>query len=641
MAKHINIMLLFLSIVQTREKNRSEFNPATVNTKCSLSIAQPPGKELSPALYKGIGITHTTNESAVRYLSKKVIIDHMFALVTESVEKGIVPAEEALGKTHLEYFKHRIKDICPNIDSKEFFTPCHYDEKMPAGEMLLAVTGIADQIMEYVRTARTSKEDTITLHVDTTGGMRHTNMMLLAVMRLLQYNRVEIGDILYSDYERGRAENYVERINNVYGLFNVIAGAEEFVRSGSVSTLNDYFHADDKELSTELSNLLTAMQKFSQEIKLCHRGSFIDAATQLKEDMQTFFEHSKKTSKDTRRQWDALMAQIEPRLWGDYRDLITSGDINIDTISLIRWCLKNDHLQQALTLYTESMPAYWVENGFVVITECGTKMAQTRMDNEDRREPIFWLLTSYNPQKGKQKKGAKESESPMMQELFSKEQEIASQDNIARDKAATDLKKIFCTPLSPETVKDRLNNIVSALKEHHLIIRNEAELRAWIEELCAAKDCGQGTLSAHQNSVQICRNLIPELSKNSSIPLPDGSAKIDLCSESVPTKRIWNFFSNLQAKGWGKYLCHIEREPSFKLKFLCKEGFIETPMTDTEMDTLIENYQVLRDERNQVNHARTDEGAFSSAECLKKYMEDSLNSIDDLVKKYKHSQPRS
>lgn len=615
MEKHI--MLLFLSRIQTKD-----------------------GK-LSPAHYKDIDdATYTTNESAVRYLSKKVIIDHMFALVTESVEKGIVPAEEALGKTHLGYFQHRIKDICPNIDSKEFFTPCHYDEKMPAGEMLLAVTGIADQIMEYVRTARAAEDDII-LHVDTTGGMRHTNMMMLAVMRLLQYNNVKIGRILYSDYRGANNESIVEEINNVYGLFDVIAGAEEFVRSGSVSTLNDYFHADDKELSTELSNLLTAMQKFSQEIKLCHRGSFIDAATQLKEDMQMFFEHSKKTSKDTRRQWDALMAQIEPRLWGDYRDLITSGDINIDTISLIRWCLKNDHLQQALTLYTESMPAYWVENGFVVITECGTKMAQTRMDNEDRREPIFWLLTSYNPQKGKQKKGAKESESPMMQELFSKEQEIASQDNIARDKAATDLKKIFCTPLSPETVKDRLNNIVSALKEHHLIIRNEAELRAWIEELCAAKDCGQGTLSAHQNSVQICRNLIPELSKNSSIPLPDGSAKIDLCSESVPTKRIWNFFSNLQAKGWGKYLCHIEREPSFKLKFLCKEGFIETPMTDTEMDTLIENYQVLRDERNQVNHARTDEGAFSSAECLKKYMEDSLNSIDDLVKKYKRSQPRS
>lgn len=615
MEKHI--MLLFLSRIQTKD-----------------------GK-LSPAHYKDIDdATYTTNESAVRYLSKKVIIDHMFALVTESVEKGIVPAEEALGKTHLGYFQHRIKDICPNIDSKEFFTPCHYDEKMPAGEMFLAVTGIADQIMEYVRTARAAEDDII-LHVDTTGGMRHTNMMMLAAMRLLQYNNVKIGRILYSDYRGANNESIVEEINNVYGLFDVIAGAEEFVRSGSVSTLNDYFHADDKELSTELSNLLTAMQKFSQEIKLCHRGSFIDAATQLKEDMQMFFEHSKKTSKDTRRQWDALMAQIEPRLWEDYRDLITSGDINIDTISLIRWCLKNDHLQQALTLYTESMPAYWVENGFVVITECGAKMAQTRMDNEDRREPIFWLLTSYNPQKGKQKKGAKESESPMMQELLSKEQEIASQDNIARDKAATDLKKIFCTPLSPETVKDRLNNIVSALKEHHLIIRNEAELRAWIEELCAAKDCGQGTLSAHQNSVQICRNLIPELSKNSSIPLPDGSAKIDLCSESVPTKRIWNFFSNLQAKGWGKYLCHIEREPSFKLKFLCKEGFIETPMTDTEMGTLIENYQVLRDERNQVNHARMDEGAFSSAECLKKYMEDSLNSIDDLVKKYKRSQPRS
>lgn len=612
-----HIMLLFLSIVQTRDK------------------------KLSPAPYQGIGETHTTNESAVRYLaSKDVALDRMFALVTESVRNQDVPAEDLPAlppneRTHLGYFKHRIKDVCPKIDSEEFLVDYPYEAKMPAGEMMLAVTGLAARIMDYVQEVRKAGGE-VKLHVDTTGGMRHTNMMLLAVMRLLQYNDVQIGHILYSDYERGRAENYVEEINNVYGLFNVVAGAEEFVRFGSVSTLSDYFNEEAKDISPELSELLAAMRRFSEEIKLCHRGSFIAAASELKDTMQSFFQSSKEASNDTRRQWDALMTQIEPRLWADYRDLITTDDGNIDTVSLIRWCLRHDHLQQALTLYTESMPAYWVDNGFVTITERGTKMAQMRKDNEDRREPIFWLLTAYNPQKVKRNKGDEEDEESMMQALLSKEQKIASEDNTARNDAATTLKKIFSTPLSPEAAKERLDGIVSSLKEHHLIIRNETELRAWIEELCAAKSSGQGTVSVQSRPAQICRSLIPEIEGNKNIPLPSITAKIDLSGETVSTKKIWNFFSDLKEAGWGKCLCHIEREPSFKLKFLRREGFIDAPMTDAEMDTLIGNYQALRDERNQVNHARMDEGEFPTAEKLRKKMETALEEIDALVKKYKH-----
>ena len=601
MEKHI--MLLFLSRIQTKD-----------------------GK-LSPAHYKDIDdATYTTNESAVRYLSKKVIIDHMFALVTESVEKGIVPAEEALGKTHLGYFQHRIKDICPNIDSKEFFTPCHYDEKMPAGEMLLAVTGIADQIMEYVRTARAAEDDII-LHVDTTGGMRHTNMMLLAVMRLLQYNNVKIGRILYSDYRGANNESIVEEINNVYGLFDVIAGAEEFVRSGSVSTLNDYFHADDKELSTELSNLLTAMQKFSQEIKLCHRGSFIDAATQLKEDMQMFFEHSKKTSKDTRRQWDALMAQIEPRLWGDYRDLITSGDINIDTISLIRWCLKNDHLQQALTLYTESMPDYWQESGLITITPAGRDMAKASRKKEDKRPPEFWLLTAFDPTND-------EGNENLTEEDKAKRKELASCEGSEKRRAAETVKKIFeDKKIEWSAAQEIIENLVKELEDQYMHIAEKDELCAWIEDLLSARAAGEHELDSDSKAVQKYKEIHAKIKLKS---LPDVAKKIDLESSHVSVTALWNVFANLNRDQWKSKICRAERDPAFKLKFLCKEGFVETPMTGAEMDALIEHYQELRDERNHVNHARKDRGKFTSVDALKGCMNDALDDLDELVKKYKH-----
>jgi len=603
-----HIMLLFLSIVQTRDK------------------------KLSPAPYQGIGETHTTNESAVRYLaSKDVALDRMFALVTESVRNQDDPAEDLPAlppneRTHLGYFKHRIKDVCPKIDSEEFLVDYPYEAKMPAGEMMLAVTGLAARIMDYVQEVRKAGGE-VKLHVDTTGGMRHTNMMLLAVMRLLQYNDVQIGHILYSDYERGRAENYVEEINNVYGLFNVVAGAEEFVRFGSVSTLSDYFKEEAKDISPELSELLAAMRRFSEEIKLCHRGSFIAAASELKDTMQSFFQSSEEASNDTRRQWDALMTQIEPRLWADYRDLITTDDGNIDTVSLIRWCLMHDHLQQALTLYTESMPDYWQESGLITITPAGRDMAKASRKKEDKRPPEFWLLTAFDPTND-------EGNENLTEEDKAKRKELASCEGSKKQRAAETVKKIFeDKKIEWSAAQEIIENLVKELEDQYMHIAEKDELCAWIEDLLSARAAGEYELDSDSKAVQKYKEIHAKIKPKS---LPDVAKKIDLESSHVSVTALWNVFANLNRDQWKSKICRAERDPAFKLKFLCKEGFVETPMTGAEMDALIEHYQELRDERNHVNHARKDRGKFTSVDALKGCMNDALDDLDELVKKYKH-----
>lgn len=87
-------------------------------------------------------------------------------------------------------------------------------------------------------------DDSLVLHADCTGGMRNAAMVMMAVLRLMQYDdRVSIGDILYSNWSK----RIVERANNIYALFDLIAGAEEFVRFGSVQTLRDYYKTRDSK----------------------------------------------------------------------------------------------------------------------------------------------------------------------------------------------------------------------------------------------------------------------------------------------------------------------------------------------------------------------------------------------------------
>ncbi len=100
---------------------------------------------------------------------------------------------------------------------------------------------MAAKIQKYIQGEDMPAGSKMVLHADCTGGLRHTNMMMLGIMRLLQYNNIEIGMILYSNYKKKK----VEEANEIYHFFDLIAGAEEFVRFGSVSAILDYYHNKD------------------------------------------------------------------------------------------------------------------------------------------------------------------------------------------------------------------------------------------------------------------------------------------------------------------------------------------------------------------------------------------------------------
>lgn len=372
---------------------------------CFLSDVKTKDKKISVAEYQNIGDQkecHTTNESAVRYLlygSNEPVdkLSRLFLVRTNKVAGAIEghQPKNAWEKSHYSYFLHRISDIVPN--AKDIIEAIDFNEDRPIEENMNALIRVASRVRAYAKSVREDDPAAeIVLHVDCTGGMRNASMILVALMRLLQYERIEIGKVLYSNFNRNDPQkNRVEEVNPLYSFFDLVAGAEEFVRHGEVTVLNKFF--EKRERSTHLDTLLNAMQKFAEELKLCHYGDLSEAITALRDAIHDFPEISPSNASSAAKQNDDLVRQMLGRIQEDYAPILKE---ELDDIALIRWCISHNLLQQAMTLFTERVPESLVKSEFLWIQPA----YQTDFSNEQKRDSMkrteaFYLINVYPEQR--------------------------------------------------------------------------------------------------------------------------------------------------------------------------------------------------------------------------------------------------
>lgn len=291
--------------------------------------------------------TETTNESAVRYLSKmkNAPPDKIFYFASNKVQNNINGKEIS----HVDYFKNRItNDVVGDVE--EVMVPCEFNENADIQQTMDTVIEMASKIQKYIATLPNGTE--VTLHVDMTGGMRHASLMMLVITRLIQYSGVKIGNILYSNYSRDRQKQFVEESNEIYNLFDVISGAYEFVSFGSVEAIQNYFK--EKNPQGELKNLLDAMERFSNAIKICQTSIIEGELKNLNAHIENFKKAGNKNLHE--KLFDNLIDTIKKEY-----GILLSNDVN--RIDIIRWCMNKGFWQQVLTLCTEWLPEIIVDYG--------------------------------------------------------------------------------------------------------------------------------------------------------------------------------------------------------------------------------------------------------------------------------------
>ena len=273
-----NIMLLFISFVNLDNENK-----------------------VNEAEYEGIGTTYTTNESAVLYVLKSMgnKLDKIFTFASKGVLENFVRAVNVPeNTTHFQYFKNRLKDLGLNVEkiltedtATQKGSVYPYDEQQIPDAMneravwksMGQILEMASRIQNYVKE---NPNEEIILHVDSTGGLRNAAMMIMAIMRLMQYQNITIGKVLYSNYDKRTGKGTVEEVHEIYHLFDLISGAEEFVRFGSVDVIKNYFKG--KQNPEVLQKLLDAMSQFAEAIKISRRSEFQNALESLKTAYKNF-----------------------------------------------------------------------------------------------------------------------------------------------------------------------------------------------------------------------------------------------------------------------------------------------------------------------------------------------------------------
>ncbi|MBE6100577.1 MAG: hypothetical protein E7200_00505 [Selenomonas ruminantium] len=560
-----NIMLAFVSLVQQRSVD-------------------------NPIRYWGVGgkpyTAIQTNESAIIAVQRELgdnPLDAVFLVSSEKVETYDAPKTEQYGiLTHINFLKKRLIEADERLSGK-LHSIRYYDGLDDIDESLRNVTKIAGQIMDY---AREHPKARIRLYADMTGGFRYNSVMMLTIMQLLQYNGIELGKVLYSDPER----QTVFDATSLLGLFNLINGADEFVKFGSVEGLQAYFKTAPK--TEALGNLLEAMQRFSDAIKMCRTSLIKDELKTLNVYLKAFKENHGDTLQEN------LFASIITTLQHEYGPLIQGQATEFD---IIRWCTRKGFLQQAMTLCTEWLPSYlvnkkiaytdnprvllyceregrkqgrsWQQYFISTYVDNGSRYSKNDADNLTLAEFIKADILAFNS--GNKKIGDLKS---------SKYSQIVSFCD-DRKKAEDDFIFLRSRMLSFEDFEKKYAMLGKVLRTLHKESQSHAKRKKSLQDFC------------YDISLENIANRIAELQEQEiynlfAIPNED-------YGEGAMAEEVRNEFLNIQDDKWNK---HADRYRS-----LYDKGYLRSSYRYNDMLECLKEYFHIRVERNQINHANTED----------------------------------
>ena len=250
-----------------------------------------------------------TNEAPVKYLlHEHPDVKEILCLVTPTAKSGA-----------WQPFTELVGSFAPNA----VITEIPYSEKAGASGELVP------SIISHIQ-----KGDELLL--ETTGGPRDVVMQMLLVSRILRYAGTETAGAIYSNF----AGKEICDVSHLVELFDLVGGMQEFASFGDVKTLRAYYESHPK--TTAVENLLKAMEDLKEAITLCR-------TQRIEEYLQAFNEAFSQMAKDA----DPLMQILLPIFQQKFGEKLTVP-------GLIRWCVENDMLQQALTVYTERIPKYMI-----------------------------------------------------------------------------------------------------------------------------------------------------------------------------------------------------------------------------------------------------------------------------------------
>lgn len=298
-----------------------------------------------------------TNDAPARFLLKlaehnEEPIDKIFCIVSKDVYNIKLPQLEnessklvlEKGKTAFDRFSTLIKnEVGPSIE----IIPIYYD--FDSNNKGIDEKDRPPHIYNQIEACDIGES----IYIDYTGGLRDINLLMIALIRYLEFKGIVCKDIIYSNFHSDPKK--IHSIRSTYNMFDMINGVSEFVSTGNARQLVDLQKKLENTTNNDnVNNFVSSLQSFSDAIALCNVGSIVDAITSISESINTLEQDIS----------DDIFVQMFKTLIPTVKEKLYIDKTPPSILDLSQWCLDNNMLQQAVTIYNEKILSYYILNNY-------------------------------------------------------------------------------------------------------------------------------------------------------------------------------------------------------------------------------------------------------------------------------------
>lgn len=289
-----------------------------------------------------------TNDAPVKYLLHNAAdngdrIEKIVCIVTAKVKEQ--KSDEKFQKMVNDYIQtdQRLSDYYQ--DTKIEFSPVKYNEEIKDTEKRsLDIYSQMSKVLLH--------EEQSSIYIDYTGGLRDTSFLMTIIIRYLEYHNSICKRIVYSN----KNKTMICVMDCIYDMFQLLNGVDQFTRTGNAELLEK---CSEKEKDEKTKDLLEKIVKFSKVMSIC--------------DIKAIDEHFLTEIDNGLKNYEKNAVRVS-LFSGIFRDMIgiikkklyIEEGKKLGYPELIRWCLDNNMIQQALTLYIEKMPPYYYDTDMLI-----------------------------------------------------------------------------------------------------------------------------------------------------------------------------------------------------------------------------------------------------------------------------------
>lgn len=321
-------------------------------------------------IYKGLSQLEPHTKHVIAHLAQqKLRLDRIVILASEKTRTEV--PSNWYGETAISFFEKRIRKFVgeeiqlENIEKSDPLSDkaekkiekSLYQNHMPE----FIVVKMENELFFWEAVQKIlgdNRDREIHLYMDMQGGDRNAVSQLNAIVTLLECQKVTIYGRYANDYEPKKPEplHHIRDASEEYRTYELITAMEIFTMYGWGDKLENYFGRMNG--SSKEAKLLKAIKQASSAISICNVEKF-DLAVREISDLRSEFESSEEITQ---------LSVVYENIKEEYKPLF---DTKYRYVEQIRWCMKKNFMQQALTIFESKMPYEFVHSGMVYYLEKG------------------------------------------------------------------------------------------------------------------------------------------------------------------------------------------------------------------------------------------------------------------------------